>query len=79
MASYQELMDQQDLFVDESGLTSMEPEGTDPHHHHMGGWQPTPEFHASHAYDRWEGRMDHEIDFERGRRPAEGDGDGAPE
>jgi hypothetical protein len=66
---------QQDLFVDESGLTSLEPEG--PHHHsHGAGWRPAPEIHA---YDRWEGSTHSDSLAERGRRPVEGDGDGAPE
>ncbi|MDB5048334.1 MAG: hypothetical protein JWO30_1405 [Fibrobacteres bacterium] len=71
---YLELMEQIDLFVDESGWTSMEPEGTDPHHHHLGGWPSIP-----HAFDRWEGRTYQEPIPERGPSPAEGDGYGAPE
>jgi hypothetical protein len=71
---------QEELFIDESGLTSMEPEGTDAHHHHTGGWwHPVPDVHI---YDRWEGRTgenaetdyEHELDLQRGGRPAEGDG-----
>lgn len=76
MASdYTEHMQDQDLFVDESGLTSMEPEGTDPHHHHTGDWRPAEK---APRYGRAEGRVSPDPDFERGPRPVEGDGDGAP-
>lgn len=87
----QDIGHQEDLFVDESGWTSMEPEGAghprhsprEKHRHPTEGWDPTPD---SQPHDRWEGAPDrseaHDRDegsFERGRRPVEGDGEGMPE
>jgi hypothetical protein len=87
----QETVHQEDMFVDESGWTSMEPEGAGHHPHPPGeghrhpteGWDPIP---APQPQDRWEGAPDRseaydreEGSFERGPRPVEGDGDGMPE
>jgi hypothetical protein len=81
MANSNEPKPQDDLdFIDESGHTSMEPEGTDAHHHHMGGWyHPVADINI---YDRWEGRtgeeseadVQHELNLQRGGRPVEGNG-----
>jgi|GEM_PF-3355473 len=66
----------EDDFIDESGWTSLEPE----HSGNMdGSWEPmdrsVPE---SQPFDRSEGRLSGSENLERGIRPVEGDGDGAP-
>ena len=77
-------------FVDESGKTSLEPEGAG-HHPHEHGWQAVSD--GSFAIgkeetdldlqDRWEGRRHGDFGGhpvpQRGMLPVEGDGDGAPE
>lgn len=72
---YPDLMRQGDLFVDESGWTSMEPEGGSLRPHVMEGWGSMADVYP---YDRWEG-WDADGNMERGLRPVEGDGDGRPE
>ncbi|MDB5106045.1 MAG: hypothetical protein JWP91_3734 [Fibrobacteres bacterium] len=79
-----------DDFVDESGWTSMEPEGAGHHEHrgfqeqneHRGEDAPEPwrgESGMQDQADRWEGRMHPHDIIQRGLIPAEGDGYGAPE
>ncbi len=65
-----------DDFIDESGWTSLEPEGVGHRHaqenQDTGSWTAVP-------MDRWEGNTYSHEDLQRGPIPAEGDGDGAPE
>lgn len=81
-------------FVDESGWTSLEPEGAG-HHPHSHGWQAASERIGASSYtigsqepeldsrDRWEGRRHDDFGGhplpQRGMLPVEGDGVGAPE
>jgi hypothetical protein len=67
-----------DDFIDESGWTSMEPEGAGHHPHDREDWRSaTPEDHPTY-HDRWEGTMDPHDLSQRGPQPVEGDGSGAP-
>lgn len=83
-AGYQEIHEIEDEdFIDESGMTSLEPEGAGHHHHPTEGWTPMPE---PLPHDRWEGAPDRteaydrdEMNYERGKRPVEGDGITLPE
>ena len=77
-------------FVDESGWTSLEPEGAG-HHPHTHGWQAVSEGSYSIGSqepeldfrDRWEGRRHDDFGGhpvpQRGMLPVEGDGSGGPE
>ena len=66
----------EDDYVDESGWTSLEPEHGG---HGSGEWKAVgmaaPE---SKPHDHSEGNMTGSRNLERGIRPVEGDGDGAP-
>ncbi|MDQ3000816.1 MAG: hypothetical protein M3Y08_06105 [Fibrobacterota bacterium] len=90
-AQQQDAANEEDTFIDESGKTSLEPEGAGHHPHSPGehhrhppeGWYPTPD---PQPHDRWEAAPDRseaydrdEGGLERGRRPVEGDGVGMPE
>ncbi len=81
-------------YIDESGWTSLEPEGAG-HHPHGHGWQAVSEGIGVSSYtiglqepemdfrDRWEGRRHDDFGGhpvpQRGMLPVEGDGAGGPE
>lgn len=65
-----------DDFIDESGWTSLEPEHAGPGNEPWAAVDPAaPE---SKPHDHSEGNMRRSENLERGIRPVEGDGDGAP-
>lgn len=67
---------QEEDFIDESGRTSLEPEHSG---QGEGSWAPSAEAAPeSKPHDRSEGNMTGSSHLERGIRPVEGDGDGAP-
>ncbi len=72
------IIEEDDVFVDESGKTSLEPEGAGHHH----DWNASPDGKTDPQVESL-ANMDMDFDsgegYPRGPRPVEGDGTGAPE
>lgn len=66
------IIEGEDVFIDESGKTSLEPEGAGHHHPDWDQGTSALDESAEEAFDSDGG-------FERGRRPVEGDGGGSPD